>query len=128
VKTNSLETTDIFRGAFFLCQGAELNGIRFRNNGKRIATFLITGEGLDRLDKDYMSGTALVNPVQFRESLNRLRDILFEKLREEDPSSHKCYDATSPASSRLGRDDNTTKGRMRNDDRKRNHRGDQTRR
>ena len=79
----------------FLCQGAELSGIRSRNNGKRIATFLITGEGLDQLDKDYMDGTALVNPVQFRESLNRLRDILFENLRKDNPATHKCVAAAS---------------------------------
>ena len=103
MKTNSLETTDIFRGAFFLCRGGELSGIRFRRNGKRIATFLIVGEGLDRLDKQYRDGHALVNPLQFRESLNHLRDILFEKLR-------------------------TQEGRTRNGDRKRNHRGYQTRR
>ncbi len=102
MKTNSLETTDIFRGAFFLCRGAELSGIRFRHNGRPIATFLITGEGLDRLDKQYRNGQALVNPLQFRESLNHLRDILFEKLREGE-------------------------GRMRNGDRKRKNRGYQTR-
>ena len=79
---SSLETTDIFRGAFFLCMGGDLSDIRFRTNGKRIASFLFTGADLDKLDKDYMNGHALVNPVQFRESLNRLRDILFEKLRD----------------------------------------------
>ena len=84
---SSLETTDIFRGAFFLCRGAELSGIRFRKNGKRIATFLITGKGLDKLDRDYRNGQALVNPLQFRESLNHLRDILFNKLREDGPAT-----------------------------------------
>ena len=84
LKTNSLEATDIFRGAFYLCRGAEPSGIRFRNNGRRIATFMITGKGLDKLDRDYRSGQAMVNPLQFRESLNHLRDILFEKLREQD--------------------------------------------
>ena len=79
----SLETTDIFRGAFFLCSGGDLAEVRVRNNGKRIASFLFTGADLDQLDKDYMNGKALVNPVQFRESLNRLRDILFENLRED---------------------------------------------
>ncbi len=80
--TSSLETTDIFRGAFFLCNGGDLHEIRFRNNGKRIATFLFTGPDLHKHDKAYRNGHALVNPVQFRESLNHLRDILFEKLRE----------------------------------------------
>lgn len=108
MKTISLETTDIFRGAFFLCRGAELSGIRFRNHAERdrqskpIALFLITGKGLDKLDRDYRSGQALVNPLQFRESLNHLRDILFEKLR-------------------------TQEGRTRNGDRKKNHRVHQTR-
>jgi hypothetical protein len=95
LNTTSLETTDIFRGAFFLCKGGDLSEIRFRNNGKRIATFLFTGADLDRLDKDYMNGTALVNPVQFRESLNRLRDIMFEKLREHSPASRERYAAAS---------------------------------
>ena len=79
---NKLETTDIFRGAFFMCKGSSLTDVRFRSNGKRIASFLFTGTDLVQLDKDYMNGDALVNPIQFRESLNRLRDILFEKLRD----------------------------------------------
>ena len=115
MKINILETTDIFRGAFFLCRGGELSGIRFRNNGTRIATFLITGEGLDRLDKQYRDGQALVNPLQFRESLNHLRDILFNKLREN-----------GPASSRLGHD--YAAARETRYDRKRKDRIDQGRR
>ena len=78
-----LEITDIFRGAFFLCHGGDLCGIRIKKNGKRIATFQIQGEGLNQLDKEYRNGQALVNPLQFRESLNHLRDILFNKLRED---------------------------------------------
>ena len=77
-----IETTDIFRGAFLLCSGGHLTAIRIDNKENRIATFLITGKDLDRLDSDYRCGRALVNPVQLRESLNHLRDIMFEKLRE----------------------------------------------
>jgi hypothetical protein len=80
----SLETTDIFRGAFLLASGADLAEIRVRNNGKRIATFLITGNGLDKLERDYRCGRALVNPVQLREALNHLRDVMFEKLRKNE--------------------------------------------
>jgi hypothetical protein len=111
LNTTSLETKDIFRGAFFLCKGSDLSEVRIRNNGKRVATFLITGKDLDKLDRDYRSGKALVNPVQLRESLNHLRDVMFEKLRENDPASHKCYAAT--------------RGRTRHGDRKRTNRGHQ---
>ena len=65
LRTNSLETKDIFRGAYFLCRGAELSRIRLQNNGKRIASFLIMGKDLDKLDRDYRFGQALVNPLQF---------------------------------------------------------------
>ena len=86
-----LEITDIFRSAYLLCSGADLDGIRFKSNGKRIALFMIKGDKLDELDRDYRSGQALVNPLKLRESLNHLRDILFEKLRERDLASRKSY-------------------------------------
>ena len=81
MNTGSLETTDIFRGAFFLCKGADLCGIRIKHNGRPIASFRIRGQGLDELDKSYRNGDALVNPLQLRESLNHLRNILFDKLQ-----------------------------------------------
>jgi hypothetical protein len=77
-----LETTDIFRSAFFLCQGGKLADVRLKEDSRRIVSFLIEGEGIDQLDLKYRNGQAMVNPLQFRESLNHLRDILFNTLRE----------------------------------------------
>jgi hypothetical protein len=99
----TVEVTDLFKGAFLLCMGGRLDQVNVRNNGRRIATFLITGKDLDRLDSDYRTGRALVNPVQLRESLNHLRDVMFKKLRDSE-------------------------GRTRNGDRKRGDRCDQARR
>ena len=93
------ETTDIFIGAFFLCKGGDLLGIRIKDAARGIAAFEISGNDLDRLDQEYRSGKALVNPVHLRESLNLLRDMLFD-LRET----------------------------RRRDDRKRKNRGNQARR
>jgi len=70
------ETTDIFKGAFLLSNGGNLSGISF--NDRHIATFTLTGKNLHKLDSDYHSGRALVNPVMLRESLNHLRDLLFD--------------------------------------------------
>jgi len=90
LKTNSLETTDIFRGAFYLCMGGDLADIRFKTNHaerdrriRQIASFLFTGADLSKHDRAYINGRALVNPVQFREALNHLRDVLFERLRDQ---------------------------------------------
>jgi hypothetical protein len=70
------ETTDIFLGAYLLSSGGDLSGINF--NDDQIATFMFTGVDLYQLDHEYRSGSALVNPVHLRTSLNHLRDILFE--------------------------------------------------
>lgn len=78
---SALETTDIFRGAFFLCNGGRLADVRLGGNGRQIVTFLIEGDEIHRLDGEYRTGRALVNPLQLRESLNHLRDILFATLR-----------------------------------------------
>ena len=82
MNTSSLETTDMFRGAFFMCMGGDLEAIHIRNNGKQIATFLFSGPDLHKHDRAYINGHALVNPVQYREALNHLKDILFENLRK----------------------------------------------
>ncbi|MDP3284742.1 MAG: hypothetical protein Q8M56_09985, partial [Desulfobacterales bacterium] len=76
------ETTDIFLGAFFLCQGGSLSGIRIKDAARGIAAFEITGDNLELLDREYRTGCALVNPIHLRESLNLLRDMLFD-LRDE---------------------------------------------
>jgi len=83
LKASSLETTDIFRGAYYLCMGGDLTDIRFKTNGGQIASFLFTGADLSKHDRAYINGRALVNPVQFREALNHLRDVLFERLRDQ---------------------------------------------
>lgn len=82
MNTSTLETTDIFRGAFFLCVGGDLHNVHFKSNGGQSAAFLFTGPNLHKHDRDYRNGHALVNPLQFREALNHLRDILFEKQRK----------------------------------------------
>ena len=87
---NQLETTDLFKGAFLLCMGGCLARLRVEGGGRKTATFLITGDDLHRHNADYMTGKALVNPMQLKNSLNHLRDQLFNILREkENPRTRK---------------------------------------
>ena len=86
----TFEVTDLFKGAFLLCMGGRLEKVRVRKTGRKIATFLITGPNLDEMDQIYRSGLALVNPLQFRETLNHLRDAMFEKLRQDPASPKGC--------------------------------------
>ena len=57
-----IETTDIFRGAFFLCMGSSLDGIKLKNNNSQIASFLFTGKNIDKHDCDYMLSLTLFDP------------------------------------------------------------------
>jgi hypothetical protein len=81
---STVEVTDLFRGAFLLASGCDLSEIRIAAGSRPIAAFLITGQDLDKLDRAYRCGQALVNPLQLREALNHLRDLLFERLRENE--------------------------------------------
>lgn len=84
------ETTDIFKGAFLLSKGGGLSGITF--NDRQIASFAISGKDMHQLERDYHAGRALVNPVILRESLNHLRDILFEmKDRRRNDRSRRSH-------------------------------------
>lgn len=102
----TVETTDIFRSAYLLAQGGELDEIRVTRNGRQRATFRIRGREVARFDRAYLSGQARVNPLQLRECLNHLRDKLFERLRDTEREHERST----------------------HDDRSRQHRRHQTRR
>ena len=81
---STVEETDLFKSAYLLASGGDLNGIRIKPGHRRIAAFTITGCDLDKLEMAYRRGTARVNPLQLRECLNHLRDMLFKRLRENE--------------------------------------------
>jgi hypothetical protein len=94
VQSQRLETTDIYKSAVFLCNGGRLAGMRFTKRRKGIVSFMIEGEGIFDLDLDYRNGTAQVNALKLRHTLNHLRDALFTRLREENPATRKRYAET----------------------------------
>lgn len=77
---SAIETADLFRGAYLLTQGARLIDTHVARGQVR---FVIEGEGVTEHDERYRLGLALVNPVTLRETLNLLRDLIFERLRME---------------------------------------------
>ncbi len=84
-----LETTDIFRGAFYLSKGGKLSETYLSEDGRQIVAFRITGDNLPALDQAYHAGKAIVNPLQLRECLNFLRDVLFKTLRENKRNNNR---------------------------------------
>ena len=84
----TIETSDLFRSAYFLAQGAQLAEIRVAPKGRvhLRATFRIRGETVPALDLAYQRGLARVDPVRLEVCLNQLRDLLFEALRDHSPT------------------------------------------
>lgn len=76
-----VETGDLFKGAYFLCRGGRLLGTEY--SGRDHILFIIEGENLTVEDMRFRTGAATVNPLQLRETLNYLRDVVFEKTRTE---------------------------------------------
>ena len=88
---SAIETPDIFRGAYLLCCGAHVRDAIVTRNQVR---FVIEGENVTEHDERYRLGRALVNPIALRETLNLLRDLIFERLRLENkpngPHPERC--------------------------------------
>ena len=81
---SAIETADIFRGAYLLCCGARVAHAHVQRNQ---VMFVIEGEEVVAQDERYRLGRALVNPVALRETLNLLRDLVFERLRQENKTN-----------------------------------------
>jgi hypothetical protein len=79
---NAIETADLYRSAYLLIQGARVIDTRVMRNQVR---FVIEGELVSEHDECYRLGHALVNPIALRETLNLLRDLVFERLKMEHP-------------------------------------------
>ncbi len=78
--SNGIETADLYRGAYLLCCGGRIGDTRLARGQ---VLFVIEGEQVVEEDRRYRTGQALVNPVQLKESVNLLRDLVFERLRGE---------------------------------------------
>jgi hypothetical protein len=85
-----IETADLFRGAYLLCRGGRVGGSRLARGQ---VLFRIEGEGLAEEDLRYRTGGALINPLQLRETLNLLRDLVFERLRTENDERKSAHGA-----------------------------------
>ncbi len=84
-----IETADLYRGAYLLCSGGRLGETRYARGQ---VLFVIEGEKVAEEDRRYRTGQALVNPVQLRETVNLLRDLVFERLRIE----RRIFDGSYP--------------------------------
>ena len=80
----SLATDDLFLAAYALSEGAELVGVDIVVSGARpVATFRLSAPRLSRLERAYLDGTAMTNVNSLKRYLKYVKDVLFNRLRNE---------------------------------------------
>lgn len=75
-----LKTNDLYYGAFLLSGGGRLEGFDVEDLGSRRKIFFeFSGDGLEGLSKEYLSGRALANVRELKSALKHLKEIVLNQ-------------------------------------------------
>jgi len=93
-KEMRLTTTDLYESGFLHCAGAQLADIWNERNKASTVIFVFDdckqSEGqLEELQKSYHNGTATVNLADYRQSLEIIKDAMFQLIRSRSPKETK---------------------------------------
>ena len=92
MKTNELQIQDLYEGAYLLCCGFDFKDLNITgNNGKKIVTFILSGEEIQIASNEYRSGRASCNVAMLKCTMSRLKDAMFERIRSMERPMRKEY-------------------------------------
>ena len=71
-----ISTTDLYEACFYLLQGFKLEKVEIVNqNRKEMGKFILSGEGIQKVQLDYFNAEAVVNLLEFRRTYNQLQRL-----------------------------------------------------
>ena len=77
-----IRTRDIFHAAFLITRGMQVKEILpDRTVARSKVIFVLGGEGISGLEEEYRSGSVLVNVFSLKESVQRVKDVMFDYIR-----------------------------------------------
>ncbi len=77
-----LTTTDLYESGFLHCAGAHLADVWNERNKASTVIFVFDGDyQLEELQRSYHNGTATVNLADYRQSLEAIKDRMFQLIR-----------------------------------------------
>jgi hypothetical protein len=83
--TEEIRVQDLFEGAYLLCRGFKFTDLTVTDsNGRKIATFILSGKEVHLASEDYKSGRATANVKLIKDAVNLLRDAMMHKIRNND--------------------------------------------
>ena len=83
---NSLETNDLFKGAYFLTRSFKLIETKYVDGHQ--VRFVLEGENIEAEEICYQTGHALADPRQLKDCVKLLRDLLYKTLNQHQPRKH----------------------------------------
>lgn len=91
-ETTEISTQDLWEGAALMVKGCNLKDLTvFDSAGKKVATFVLAGEKIELARAEYQSGRASCNVAMLKATMTRLKDMLFQRVRElERSKERKC--------------------------------------
>ncbi|MBF0197708.1 MAG: hypothetical protein HQL32_08355 [Planctomycetes bacterium] len=83
------EVRDLFEGAYLLIKGFELKDLTVTNSsGRKVGTFVLSGEKVQIASEDYRSGRATANVKMLKMTVDHLKDLLFQKIKKVELHQH----------------------------------------
>jgi hypothetical protein len=79
-----VKTKDLYCAAYIVSRGGTVEDITLTEDGRRgrpsSAVFVLSGEGVEALSKEFLSGHAEANLASFKQAMNQLKERMFELL------------------------------------------------
>ena len=79
-----IKTRDLYCAAYIVSRGGTVENIVLTEDGRRgrpsSATFVLSGENVERLSREFFSGKAEANLAAFKQAMNQLKDMMFELI------------------------------------------------
>ena len=79
-----IKTKDLYCAAYIVSRGGTVEDVVLSEDGRRgrssSAIFVLSGENVERLSREFLSGRAEANLAAFKQAMNQLKDMMFELL------------------------------------------------
>ena len=83
------QVRDLFEGAYLLMRGFELKDLNVTNSsGKKVVTFILSGDKVQVASDDYRSGRATANVKMLKMTVDHLKDLMFQRIRKVEIHQH----------------------------------------
>jgi hypothetical protein len=79
-----IKTKDLYCAAYIVSRGGTVEDITLTEDGRRgrpsSATFVLSGENVDALSREFLSGQAEANLASFKQAMNQLKERMFDLI------------------------------------------------